>query len=273
MKKSTIAGLSISHIVVLFFGLMFGGSLTDTTDLEERITDLETQVTDLQSQITENDVQISALQTQKFDLEQKISERENQIFLLKTVITQKDSEILALQNQASELEQQLEYKELQTLSLQSQISSLEQQLDLQILGIYFSPRGGCEDQVIYWINRANSTVHILIYSFTLDSISDALMDAYNRGVELKIVFEKSQLREYSEHEKLKTAGIDVRNDTNSRLMHNKVMIVDGIIVLTGSFNWSTNAEEYNNENLIIIKSTYVGEIYEEDFEEIWNESV
>lgn len=127
--------------------------------------------------------------------------------------------------------------------------------------------------MIYWIDRANKSIHILFYSFTLDSIGEALIEAYSKGVEVMIVFEKGQISEYSEYYRLKMAGLDVRNNTNSRLMHDKVMIVDGIVVLIGSFNWSTNAEEYNNENLIIIKSTYVAETYEEEFEEIWNKSV
>lgn len=102
---------------------------------------------------------------------------------------------------------------------------------------------------------------------------------YNRGVEVKVVFEKGQISQYSEYQRLKAAGINVRNDTNSNLMHNKIMIVDSTIVLTGSFNWSASAEERNNENLIIcileriIKSAYIAVIYDQEFEKIWNESI
>jgi len=113
----------------------------------------------------------------------------------------------------------------------------------------------------------------MIFSFTLDSISDALIEAYNRDIEIKVVFERSQISQYSEYRKLSEYGIQVRNDTNSRFMHNKVMIVDGIIVLTGSFNWSTNAQENNNENLIVVKSTEDAERYEEEFTKIWNEGI
>ena len=65
----------------------------------------------------------------------------------------------------------------------------------------------------------------------------------------------------------------VRNDTNSKYMHNKVMVIDSLIVLTGSFNWSANGENYNNENLIIINGTKIAGIYEEEFHEIWSEGV
>ena len=153
------------------------------------------------------------------------------------------------------------------------IDRLQSQINITILRIYYSPRGGCESQVIKWIRRANNTIHVLIYSFTLDSISDALIEAHNRGVEVKVIFEKNQITRYSEYQKLKAAGIQVRNDTNPAYMHDKVMIIDGIIVLTGSFNWSAHAERENNENLIVIRSIYVASIYEEEFNKIWDKSI
>lgn len=182
------------------------------------------------------------------------------------------TDVLRLQQEAHELKTQLAEKEDEVISLQSQITDLEQQSRNEILGVYFSPRGGCEDQVIYWMNRANKSVHVLIYIFTLDSVGDALINASNRGIEVKVVFEKKEIDRYSEYQRLKNSGIGIRNDTNSDEMHNKVMIVDGIIVLTGSFNWSRNAEENNDENLIIIRSSYVAGIYERLFQEIWEKA-
>ncbi|MEM2180773.1 MAG: phospholipase D family protein [Nitrososphaeria archaeon] len=139
----------------------------------------------------------------------------------------------------------------------------------EILGIYFSPKGGCAEQIIYWIGRANTSVHVLIYSFTLSNIADALISAKNRGVDVKVVFEKGQISQYSQYFRLANAGINVRNDTNPDYMHNKVAIIDGIIVLTGSYNWSSSAENSNNENLIIIKSIDVAREYENVFTRIW----
>ncbi len=80
------------------------------------------------------------------------------------------------------------------------------------------------------------------------------------------------MNEYSEYYKLKNAGIEVKLDSNPALMHNKVAIIDGKIVITGSYNWSLNAETKNNENMIIIKSVELAEIYEKEFWEIWQES-
>ena len=140
-------------------------------------------------------------------------------------------------------------------------------------GVYFSPRGGCENQVIDWINKANSSIHVLIYSFTLDSVGNALIEALGRHIEVKIVFEKGQIGQSSEYQRLRNSAVDVRNDTNPSYMHDKIMIVDGKVVLTGSFNWSNNAENENNENLLIIASTSLATTYENEFQKIWNSSV
>lgn len=142
----------------------------------------------------------------------------------------------------------------------------------EVVGLYFSPKGGCAGQVAYWIGRANSSVHVLIYSFTLTNIGDALTQANNRGVDVKVVFEKSQVSQYSQYFRLANAGLNVRNDTNPDFMHDKVAIIDGYIIITGSFNWSNAAENDNDENMVIIRSSDLADRYEMVFQQIWNSS-
>jgi len=139
-----------------------------------------------------------------------------------------------------------------------------------VSGVYFSPHGGCADQVIFWIGKANSSIHILIYTFTLDGIREALIQAHGRNVQVEVVFERNNINETgSEYQNLKNAGIDTRADGNSAYMHDKVMIVDGKVVLTGSYNWSAHAENENNENLVVITSENLANIYENEFQKIW----
>lgn len=138
--------------------------------------------------------------------------------------------------------------------------------------VYFSPRGGCEARLLHWLSRANSSIHVLIYSFTLDRVGDALVAAHNRGLDVRVVMEKEEVERGSEYGRLKRAGVPVRLDTNPALMHNKVAIIDGLIVITGSFNWSTSAENWNNENMIIIRSAQVAGLYEGEFQRIWSRS-
>lgn len=184
-----------------------------------------------------------------------------------------ENQISDLNSQVNTLQSHVQTKNETIAQLEEDVETLRAQLETEVLGIYFSPDGGCKSQVIYWAGRANQSIHVLIYSFTLDDVSDALIDSYNSGVEVQVVFEKQQISQYSEYSKLKQAGVAVRNDTNSAYMHNKVMIIDDVMVLTGSFNWSAHAQEQNNENLIVIKGTYIAETYEQEFQKIWAESV
>jgi len=246
-------------IVCLLVGYGLGYSPVDVSKYQEEIDALTSQVSSLQDTLNLKIAQIEDLQSQ-------ISSKNLTIQNLQERLQEKEMENQDLQAQLSEREEIIS-------SLKDRISDLEQQLNLKVLSVYFSPRGDCEEQLLYWINRANRSIHILIYSFTLDSVSDALIKAHSRGVDVKVVFEKGQITKYSEYQKLKAAGISVRNDTNPKLMHDKVMIIDGIILITGSYNYSMSAEKYNNENIIIILSDSIASIYEEEFEKIWNQSI
>ncbi|MDI6655267.1 MAG: phospholipase D family protein [Candidatus Hydrothermarchaeota archaeon] len=136
--------------------------------------------------------------------------------------------------------------------------------------VYFCPEDACSSQIIGQIDRAQSYIYVAMYSFTLDSIADALIRARNRGVDVKVVMEKSQIGRGSEYGRLKNAGIDVRLDKNSDYMHNKFMVVDGKLITTGSFNWSLHADTKNDENLLILYSEELAEKYKEEFFEPWS---
>ncbi len=137
----------------------------------------------------------------------------------------------------------------------------------------FSPGGNCSSLVVKWIDRANSSVHVLIYSFTLDAISTALIAAKNRGVEVKVVMERSNANEKgAEYQMLKNAGVDIRLDMNSGLMHDKAAIIDGHIILTGSYNYSAAADTSNNENLVVIDSLRWASAFESQFQLIYSQA-
>ena len=110
----------------------------------------------------------------------------------------------------------------------------------------------------------------MIYSFTLDRLSEALIEAKNRGVDVKVVIEaENAFSKGSEYRKLLEAGVDVKLDENPSLMHHKVMIVDGEIVVTGSYNWSWSAENRNDENLVILDDPRTASLYEAEFRRVW----
>ncbi len=138
---------------------------------------------------------------------------------------------------------------------------------------YFCPADNCSQKLISQFDSAKSSIDGAIYSFTLDSIGDSLVSAKKRGVNVRIVMERQQLSEYSELEKLQNAGINVRIDSNPAYMHDKFAVIDKNVVATGSFNWSQNADEKNNENLVIINSQELAQKFETEFDVIFTKSL
>ncbi len=139
---------------------------------------------------------------------------------------------------------------------------------------YFCPSNFCGQQLIQRINAAQKTIDVAIYSFTLDSVSDALIAAHQRGVSVRVLFDSGQASsEYSEDEKLAKAGILVkRMNLEKGIMHNKYLVIDSQLVGTGSFNYSQNASQFNRENLVFISNPETAQQFEKDFERLWNNS-
>jgi len=143
----------------------------------------------------------------------------------------------------------------------------------QLVEYCFSPGGNCADVIVRWVDHANVSLHVLIYSFALDSLGDAVIRAKNRGLSVQVVIEKDNRNiKGSEWSRLKENGVDIRLDGNSADMHDKIAIIDSIIVITGSFNWSQNANERNNENLVVLRDQSWAQAFESQFTAIWNKA-
>jgi phosphatidylserine/phosphatidylglycerophosphate/cardiolipin synthase-like enzyme len=113
--------------------------------------------------------------------------------------------------------------------------------------VYFSPHGGCTDAVVRQIAQAKQSLRIQAYSF-------AIIEAQKRGVKVETLLDKSNRTDrYSAATFLKNQGVDVLIDDQHAIAHNKIMIIDEAVVITGSFNFSKAAEESNAENLLIIR--------------------
>jgi phosphatidylserine/phosphatidylglycerophosphate/cardiolipin synthase-like enzyme len=127
--------------------------------------------------------------------------------------------------------------------------------DATSIDVYFSPHGGCTEAVVNALGHAKQTAYVQAYSFTSAPIAQALVEAYKRGVRVKVVLDKSQRTEkYSSADFLAHSGIPVQIDSIHGIAHNKVIIIDDQTVITGSFNFTKAAESHNAENLLLIRS-------------------
>ncbi len=134
----------------------------------------------------------------------------------------------------------------------SQTASPPLQGDIQV---FFSPKGGCTTAIVAELNRAQHQVMVQAYSFTSEPIAAACVAAHHRGVQVFAVLDKSQESEqYSAADFLVNSGITTLIDSQHAIAHNKVILIDGQTLITGSFNFTTNAEQSNAENLLIIRN-------------------
>lgn len=132
--------------------------------------------------------------------------------------------------------------------------------------VYFSPGGGCTKAVVNNLDWAEKYVLVQAYSFTSKPIAEALIAARKRGVEVKVLLDKSQRKEKaSKLDRLARAGIPVMIDKKHAIAHDKVIIIDGVTVLTGSFNFTHAAEDKNAENLLVLHDKAMAKKYRENW--------
>lgn len=131
---------------------------------------------------------------------------------------------------------------------------------------HFSPDTTITDKVVDAINSSKESIYFAVFSFTKDEIGEALIKKHNEeGIEVIGVFESQQISIYSEYDRLKKEGLRVFEDANKYNLHHKFFIVDKEIVITGSANFSNNAEKRNDENLLVIKNKDIAERYYKEF--------
>lgn len=127
----------------------------------------------------------------------------------------------------------------------------------QLLEAYFCPEDDCQKHVLDVLKTAQKSIHFMAYSFTDDDIGSLLSDK-KRNLDVKGVFDPRKDK-YSEYEKLKDVSTIAK-------VHHKVFIVDGSTVITGSYNPTRNADEHNDENIIIIRDPQIAQQFEKEFE-------
>jgi phosphatidylserine/phosphatidylglycerophosphate/cardiolipin synthase-like enzyme len=132
--------------------------------------------------------------------------------------------------------------------------------------VYFSPNGGCTDAIVRELNNAKSSILMQAYSFTSAPIAKALLEAHKKRVKVEVILDKSQVIEkYSSVTFLHNSVIPTRIDSSHAIAHNKIMIIDGATLITGSFNFTKAAEEKNAENILVIRDKALAAKYVENW--------
>lgn len=127
----------------------------------------------------------------------------------------------------------------------------------------------CTNQIVQSIDNAKSEILVQAYSFTSMPIARALVQAKERGVDVKIILDKSQQsnnQHFSIVRFFQDYNIPVWIDDTVAIAHNKVMVIDKKTVIEGSFNFTNAAEKYNAENVNIIIDSYFAKLYIDNWE-------
>jgi len=138
----------------------------------------------------------------------------------------------------------------------------------KVIQVCFSPNGQCMQLVKETINKAQHTILVQAYYFTSLTMANALIEAHQRGIAVKLLIDRSQLTAQGSKLRLVAKkGIPVWIDFVPGIAHNKVLIIDEEYVLTGSFNWTDAAQKRNAENLILIQDRHTNQKYKDNWEQ------
>lgn len=122
------------------------------------------------------------------------------------------------------------------------------------LEVYFSPRGGGQQAVIRELQNAKKRIIFMTFSLTDKTAGEIINQKAAAGLQVDGVFDSwLGASQYSLYSPMRNDGIGVSKDGNEALLHHKVIIVDDAVI-TGSYNYSANAENSNNENFLIIRN-------------------
>ena len=137
--------------------------------------------------------------------------------------------------------------------------------------IYFSPEDKVLTHMIPVVSSAQSSIRFLAFSFTDFDLAKAMIDRAAAGVDTAGIYEKvGSETEGSEMKTFYCAQVPIRQDGNPKFLHDKIIIIDNHIVISGSFNFSSNATQNNDENVIIIDSPEIASLYMQEFNKLWS---
>jgi len=142
-------------------------------------------------------------------------------------------------------------------------------------GYSFSPGGRTESDIIGAVNFSRESADIAVFSFYSPEIAQAVINAHKRGVRVRVVVDRVQASQSEVGKLLYDSGIPFRwsqGFNGKGVMHNKFAVLDSKLLVTGSFNWSANAQDNNFENMFYSASTGYAEAFSAQFETIFSKA-
>jgi phosphatidylserine/phosphatidylglycerophosphate/cardiolipin synthase-like enzyme len=143
-----------------------------------------------------------------------------------------------------------------------------------LVEVAFSPEDGALERMLPYLRAAQSSIRMMAFTLTADPLAEVLLERHAAGVHVSGVVEAANVGAAgSDVPRLRREGIDLRLDGNPNSMHHKVLIIDGQIVIFGSYNFTRAAEEKNDENILIIHDPDLGRTFLIEFERVYRQAL
>ena len=136
--------------------------------------------------------------------------------------------------------------------------------------MYFSPQDKSSARIVDLLNNATKYVYIPTFLITHKEISDAIVKAKKRGVDVKIIIDANNVNiRNTKHTYFKNNAIPMKAENYAGKLHSKSIIIDDEYVITGSMNFSNSGENKNDENMLVIRNNLLARNYKEFFLYLW----
>ncbi|MDQ7083528.1 MAG: phospholipase D-like domain-containing protein [Sulfurovum sp.] len=156
------------------------------------------------------------------------------------------------------------------LSLAQNPSQMIKPYFSQISGKYY--KEGVDTHIIADINYASDSIEMQMYHLSNKFIVKALIEAHQRGIKVRVFTDNKKVKS-QKYRALNRAGVHIRTDGNKNsLMANKILIIDGSIVWTGSANYTAQAFYRNHNNLLRISDRTIAKYYQDKFRDLYESS-
>jgi phosphatidylserine/phosphatidylglycerophosphate/cardiolipin synthase-like enzyme len=147
-------------------------------------------------------------------------------------------------------------------------------IDGTLVQVYFAAEDEAISHLLPLMSNAQQSIRFMAFSFTHVDLGAALLARAKAGVDIQGIFEtRGSETEASELRSLFCTGLPVRQDGNPGTFHHKVFVIDEAIVITGSLNFSDNADNSNDENVIVLHNRDIAALYLQEFDRRWAEAV
>lgn len=139
--------------------------------------------------------------------------------------------------------------------------------------VYFSPGRDCLDAITKTLLSAKNDVKICVFTISDNRIVDAIKELQYRGINIKIISDNDKMHDRgNDVEYLASRGIAVKIDRTDAHMHHKFAVIDEEVTITGSYNWTRSAEQYNHENIVITDNPKITKPFVKEFNKLWKQT-